>query len=494
MFGLLMIALLTGLVILLLRFEPLALQFNTVPEEAAQETPESLIAIAIKDALATDPILSRRPSALLDVSGIADKEAGYVSAVATIRLDSAAPKDFPVIWDSRTATLYWDRVVNTPESAETNRSDVANSPAGTSVAILTGDERLESQIPQIHIGPDGLLDVPSLGLREIATGRRMLPVKYQGAWMVAAHPAAMFAAFMDLSTRLVERGAVGVLFHPPVERITPALLDLEVDCFAEETLEPVRVICMAPELRERYFTRVIAAEGQPDDGSPKLGHDQLVFPIGKRGQLVTLGPSGELAVDGEAVSLVGLMASLRSFRSDIDGILLCFDEQLPYGRAHPIIEELLEIIGKNKNLSLWLSPSSSMQCRNRREKSNEKEVDRNSETTGERPATGQTGRIVKPGAVIAPSLKSSPRSVQSALNNCYPSASRRLNEEGRVVMVVTISIYGQMMHAHLAQSSGFSRLDEAAVCVLRQLTFNPGTQDGQPVESQATMPITFRLE
>ncbi|MFZ9967013.1 MAG: energy transducer TonB, partial [Steroidobacteraceae bacterium] len=81
-----------------------------------------------------------------------------------------------------------------------------------------------------------------------------------------------------------------------------------------------------------------------------------------------------------------------------------------------------------------------------------------------------------------------------ALNNCYPSASRRLNEEGRVVMVVTISIYGQMMHAHLAQSSGFSRLDEAAVCVLRQLTFNPGTQDGQPVESQATMPITFRLE
>lgn len=100
----------------------------------------------------------------------------------------------------------------------------------------------------------------------------------------------------------------------------------------------------------------------------------------------------------------------------------------------------------------------------------------------------------RPVQVVPPSLKSSPRSLASALNSCYPSASRRLNEEGRVVVVVTIGTNGKMAGVQVSQSSGFSRLDGAAECVLRKLTFNPGTRDGQAVEAQATMPITFRLE
>ena len=46
----------------------------------------------------------------------------------------------------------------------------------------------------------------------------------------------------------------------------------------------------------------------------------------------------------------------------------------------------------------------------------------------------------------------------------------------------------------MAQGSGFERLDSAAECVLRKLTFNPGQRDGQAVEAQATLPITFKLE
>ena len=36
--------------------------------------------------------------------------------------------------------------------------------------------------------------------------------------------------------------------------------------------------------------------------------------------------------------------------------------------------------------------------------------------------------------------------------------------------------------------------DGAAECVLRKLTFNPGKRDGQAIEAQATLPITFKLE
>jgi len=59
---------------------------------------------------------------------------------------------------------------------------------------------------------------------------------------------------------------------------------------------------------------------------------------------------------------------------------------------------------------------------------------------------------------------------------------------------VTIGTNGKMAGLQVSQSIGFSRLDDAAECVLRKLTFNPGTRDGQSVEAQATMPITFRLE
>lgn len=100
----------------------------------------------------------------------------------------------------------------------------------------------------------------------------------------------------------------------------------------------------------------------------------------------------------------------------------------------------------------------------------------------------------RPVQITPPSMKSSPRSLASALNTCYPSASRRLNEEGRVIAMVTIGTDGRMSDIRIVQSSGFERLDGATECVIRKLTFNPGRRDGQPVEAQATLPVTFKLE
>ena len=100
----------------------------------------------------------------------------------------------------------------------------------------------------------------------------------------------------------------------------------------------------------------------------------------------------------------------------------------------------------------------------------------------------------RPVQITPPSMKSSPRSLASALNACYPSASRRLNEEGRVVATVTIGTDGRMSDLRVTQSSGFERLDGATESVIRKLTFNPGKRDGQPIEAQATLPVTFKLE
>jgi periplasmic protein TonB len=70
----------------------------------------------------------------------------------------------------------------------------------------------------------------------------------------------------------------------------------------------------------------------------------------------------------------------------------------------------------------------------------------------------------------------------------------RLSEEGRVIATITIGVDGRMSDIQVTQSSGFERLDGAAECVVRNLRFNPGKRDGQPVEAQASLPITFKLE
>ncbi len=96
--------------------------------------------------------------------------------------------------------------------------------------------------------------------------------------------------------------------------------------------------------------------------------------------------------------------------------------------------------------------------------------------------------------ITPPRIKARGDRIAAAINSCYPSASRRLSEEGRVVVTITIDAGGKAGTMSIAQSSGFERLDGAAECVIRRLPFDPGKRDGQPVEAQATLPIVFKLE
>jgi protein TonB len=76
----------------------------------------------------------------------------------------------------------------------------------------------------------------------------------------------------------------------------------------------------------------------------------------------------------------------------------------------------------------------------------------------------------------------------------YPSASRRLEEEGTVTLKFLVGADGKVKESAVDKSSGFRRLDEAARQGLAKCLFKPGTENGQPVEGWAGIKYTWKLE
>lgn len=76
----------------------------------------------------------------------------------------------------------------------------------------------------------------------------------------------------------------------------------------------------------------------------------------------------------------------------------------------------------------------------------------------------------------------------------YPSASRRLEEEGTVGLKFLIGADGRVLQADIEKTSGYPRLDEAARNALSKCQFRPGSIDGKPEQSWASIKYTWRLE
>ncbi|MCL4738205.1 MAG: TonB family protein [Burkholderiaceae bacterium] len=76
----------------------------------------------------------------------------------------------------------------------------------------------------------------------------------------------------------------------------------------------------------------------------------------------------------------------------------------------------------------------------------------------------------------------------------YPASSRRLNEQGLVIVAVHVDAAGVPQEVRLTQSSGFDRLDRAALAGVRRARFKPYTEGGQPTAGWARIPIPFELE
>jgi protein TonB len=76
----------------------------------------------------------------------------------------------------------------------------------------------------------------------------------------------------------------------------------------------------------------------------------------------------------------------------------------------------------------------------------------------------------------------------------YPVESRRRREEGVVRLRVVVTADGRVREVTVARSSGFDRLDEAALNTVRKWRFRPGMQAGTPVEAIGFLSIPFKLQ
>lgn len=76
----------------------------------------------------------------------------------------------------------------------------------------------------------------------------------------------------------------------------------------------------------------------------------------------------------------------------------------------------------------------------------------------------------------------------------YPSLSRRMGEQGRVLLRVHVAAGGTALAVTLHKTSGFERLDRAALETVKQWKFVPARQGNKPVDAWVIVPIQFNLK
>lgn len=76
----------------------------------------------------------------------------------------------------------------------------------------------------------------------------------------------------------------------------------------------------------------------------------------------------------------------------------------------------------------------------------------------------------------------------------YPAISKRLGEQGKVIVRVLIGADGLPQKAEIKQSSGFDRLDQAALTTVMRWRYVPGKRGGVPDTMWFQVPLNFVLE
>ena len=97
----------------------------------------------------------------------------------------------------------------------------------------------------------------------------------------------------------------------------------------------------------------------------------------------------------------------------------------------------------------------------------------------------------------APARVELPSSDADYLQNpkpAYPALSKRLGEQGKVVVRVFIAVDGTAQKAEIKQSSGFERLDQAALNTVLRWRYVPGKRAGVAESMWFNVPINFVLE
>jgi protein TonB len=75
----------------------------------------------------------------------------------------------------------------------------------------------------------------------------------------------------------------------------------------------------------------------------------------------------------------------------------------------------------------------------------------------------------------------------------YPRVAVRLGQEGTVLVKMRVAVDGTVAEAWVSESSGYERLDQAALDAVADWLFRPATENGRPVESEHSHRLTFQL-
>ena len=113
------------------------------------------------------------------------------------------------------------------------------------------------------------------------------------------------------------------------------------------------------------------------------------------------------------------------------------------------------------------------------------------------PAPIAAAVAVAPAAPPSPPAIQLPSSDASYLQNPkppYPALSRRLNEQGKTTVRVMIGADGLPQRAELSKSSGFDRLDQAALATVMRWRYVPGKRGGVAEAMWFNVPINWVLE
>ncbi|AUN96475.1 hypothetical protein C0099_13145 [Pseudazoarcus pumilus] len=76
----------------------------------------------------------------------------------------------------------------------------------------------------------------------------------------------------------------------------------------------------------------------------------------------------------------------------------------------------------------------------------------------------------------------------------YPALSRRMREEGRVLLRVFVSAQGQAKNIEVEESSGSNRLDSAARNAVQRWRFVPAREGEREIDAWVLVPVVFKLE
>ena len=110
--------------------------------------------------------------------------------------------------------------------------------------------------------------------------------------------------------------------------------------------------------------------------------------------------------------------------------------------------------------------------------------------------------ITVPTPAAPPPAQSQDRSVPKLVSSVeyvrepsprYPPQSRRLREQGLVVLRVVIDERGAASSIEIETSSGHARLDHAARDAVLRAAFRPYVEDGEPRRALVLIPIEFAL-